>query len=640
MHNNITKIFKSIDKHKIISFDIFDTLLLRPYVRPIDLFLHMESHYKSENFAIARIQAEEDARKNLDKNEITLDDIYQFIGARYNHLKQFEIEWETKILQINPEIKEIYDYAIKKNKKVIIVSDMYLDYSTIDNILKKNKYSNHEKLYVSSEYNVTKSNGELYKQVLKDYSKYKPSDILHIGDNKKSDYKKAKKFNIDTILYKSPMHCFLKEYPEYGKFLVKNNNSLSSSIITSLSMLYWLNTEKYSKVNYWGKIGYLYGGVVAYGFCKFIQNIATEKTLDNLFFIARDGYSLQKVFDLFNTKINTSYIYAPRLLNLIYRLDYNSNDYSQVKAIAKFYSNEFKIKTDISTIDSCNKFINDNFDQIKFKSKELYNNYKNYLHSKSYNNEKIGLIDTITINFSAQRLIENSIDNNCWGIYWIAEKYNICNNFSEFTQYDFETLKKNYFKVWTFIEFLLSSPEFPIIGVNNIGSPIYNQTPSKYEKFACDIYEQISIGEVEYTKYLLSIFGDFKVSFDYKVIVDWINCFIEYMPQNDIQKMKDIKLGDDMAHTRYIPMFCEHISFNNYLLKPFKTKKEIKSLKCKSKWQKFYYSLISPIKIRKEKSYGRKLYRITILPHFENCLLALKILNIELSIGDEIYVEK
>ena len=127
MHNNITKIFKSIDKHKIISFDIFDTLLLRPYVRPIDLFLHMESHYKSENFAIARIQAEEDARKNLDKNEITLDDIYEFIGARYNHLKQFEIEWETKILQINPEIKEIYDYAIKKNKKVIIVSDMYLD---------------------------------------------------------------------------------------------------------------------------------------------------------------------------------------------------------------------------------------------------------------------------------------------------------------------------------------------------------------------------------------------------------------------------------------------------------------------------------------------------------------------------------
>ena len=126
--------------------------------------------------------------------------------------------------------------------------------------------------------------------------------------------------------------------------------------------------------------------------------------MNNLFFIARDGYSLQKVFDLFNTGIKTSYIYAPRLLNLIYRLDYNSNDYSQVKAIAKFYSNEFKIKTDISTIDSCNKFINDNYEQIKFRSAELYNDYKNYLQRESKNSVKIGLIDTVTINFSAQRL--------------------------------------------------------------------------------------------------------------------------------------------------------------------------------------------------------------------------------------------
>ena len=640
MQKNFKKFFKLIDKHKIISFDIFDTLLLRPYVRPIDLFLHIESHYNLKNFAIARIQAEDDARKNLNKNEITLNDIYESIGDRYKHLKQSEIEWETKILQVNPEIKEIYDYASKQNKKIIIVSDMYLDYSTIDNILKKNNYTNYEKLYISSDYNAVKSNGELYKKVLLDYSIYKPSDILHIGDNKKSDFKNALKNNIDAFWYKSPMYCFLKEYPEYEKFLEKNNNSLNSSIITSLSMLYWLNTEKYTKVNYWEKIGYLYGGVVSYGFCKFIQNIAAEKNLDNLFFIARDGYSLQKVFDLFNTKIKTSYIYAPRLLNLIYRLDYNSNDYAQVKAIAKFYSNEFKIETDISTIDSCNKFINENYEQIKFKSTELYNNYKTYLQSKSYNDEKIGLIDTVTINFSAQRLIENSIDRNCWGIYWMAEKYNICNNFSEFSQYNFETLKRYYFKVWGYIEFLLSSYEYPIIGIDNGGNPIYSQTPNKYEKFACNIYEHISKGEVEYTKHLLSIFGDYKVYFDYKVIVDWINCFIENMPQNDIQRMKDIKNGDDMAHTKYIPMFCEHISFNKYLLKPFKTKKEIKSLKCKSKWQKFYYSLISPIKIRKEKRFGRKLYRITILPHFENCLLALKILNIELSIGDEIYVEK
>ena len=31
-----------IDSHLVISFDIFDTLLLRPYAKPTDLFLHLE----------------------------------------------------------------------------------------------------------------------------------------------------------------------------------------------------------------------------------------------------------------------------------------------------------------------------------------------------------------------------------------------------------------------------------------------------------------------------------------------------------------------------------------------------------------------------------------------------------------------
>ena len=188
--------------------------------------------------------------------------------------------------------------------------------------------------------------------------------------------------------------------------------------------------------------------------------------------------------------------------------------------------------------------------------------------------------------------------------------------------------------------FRSSSYEYPIIGIDRIGNPIYNQNPNKYEKFACDIYEQISKGEVEYTKCLLSIFDVYKVSFDYKVIVNWINCFSENMPQNDINNMRAIKFSGDMDHTRYIPMFSEHISFMNYLSHPFKTKKEIKSLTCKSNWQKIFYSLISPIKIKKKKYFGIKLYKIVILPHLEKCLFALKILNIELSIGDLIYGEE
>ena len=49
----LNKIKSKIDSYDIISFDIFDTLLLRPYVKPTDLFLHIE---KSEKMLYNTIQ--------------------------------------------------------------------------------------------------------------------------------------------------------------------------------------------------------------------------------------------------------------------------------------------------------------------------------------------------------------------------------------------------------------------------------------------------------------------------------------------------------------------------------------------------------------------------------------------------------
>ena len=52
-----------INKAEVISFDIFDTLLLRPYLKPTDLFRHMEEVYHANGFATARIEAEKTIRK-------------------------------------------------------------------------------------------------------------------------------------------------------------------------------------------------------------------------------------------------------------------------------------------------------------------------------------------------------------------------------------------------------------------------------------------------------------------------------------------------------------------------------------------------------------------------------------------------
>ena len=60
--NEIKKFNNLIEKVDVISFDIFDTLLIRPYLSPVDLFEHIEKQYKFSDFKKERILAEKRAR--------------------------------------------------------------------------------------------------------------------------------------------------------------------------------------------------------------------------------------------------------------------------------------------------------------------------------------------------------------------------------------------------------------------------------------------------------------------------------------------------------------------------------------------------------------------------------------------------
>ena len=95
----LDKIKDKIKKHSVISFDIFDTLLLRPYAKPTDLFLHIE---KSENipfFCYLRQEAEKKARiRHKELEDITFDMIYEEIDEKFKDLKQKEMDWEEMVL--------------------------------------------------------------------------------------------------------------------------------------------------------------------------------------------------------------------------------------------------------------------------------------------------------------------------------------------------------------------------------------------------------------------------------------------------------------------------------------------------------------------------------------------------------------
>ena len=53
------------DGVKAVSFDIFDTLIVRPYIRPKDLFAHMEQAEGAPGFAAERVDAERRSRMSV-----------------------------------------------------------------------------------------------------------------------------------------------------------------------------------------------------------------------------------------------------------------------------------------------------------------------------------------------------------------------------------------------------------------------------------------------------------------------------------------------------------------------------------------------------------------------------------------------
>ena len=196
-------------KYKIISFDIFDTLIVRKCGSPVCIFQLVEdefnkgNHGKIGNFVSLRMKMEAKARKESIMREISIEDIYIRIAEKLGKekagiLKELELRTEMVNCVARKEIVDLY-HQLLKEKDVIITSDMYLAKDFIIQLLVKNDIEVPSKLYISSERNATKHDGSLYKLVVKELG-CKPSDILHVGDNFKSDFVRPMLLNIHSYI--------------------------------------------------------------------------------------------------------------------------------------------------------------------------------------------------------------------------------------------------------------------------------------------------------------------------------------------------------------------------------------------------------------------------------------------------------
>lgn len=430
-NDNLEKLKREIinSKTKIVSFDIFDTLIMRPFWNPIDLFVFLNQYFREItkietgiDFSKIRVEAEKETRrKNPEKQEITLDEIYEEIQKEtrleneiIERVKQKEQELEIKFCTKRKTAKEIYELAKYLGKTVIATSDMYLPIETIKKMLDKNDYKM-DNIYLSAQIGVTKFCGDLYQYVIKDLS-IKPEEMVHIGDNYHSDYEKAIKNGIngqflpkavDVFCNKNITNALGSLFNQNIPIWENNKNGINFLGIRCMLALvansYFDNPYRtfHNETDFNADpnlIGYYALGMHLFGIADWLLKDTIKKDYEKIVFFARDGYWMMKAYQILKKAYDKApeeeYLYISRRALVPATLN-NPFDFYKLSELIDIY--KYTPKTILKYIknivyhlenleEECQK-IGMDVNQ-KFETKSDFNRYMNLIIDKFYDEDK------------------------------------------------------------------------------------------------------------------------------------------------------------------------------------------------------------------------------------------------------------
>lgn len=188
----------------VVSFDVFDTLLVRPSRAPDSLLRYVgftleRGDAACSDFFVHRKRAEDVAReKKFHQGDVSLSEIYRcfpdvcdWSADRIEKARQAEIAIEDKLLHARTPVRELVEYARQQGKRVLAISDSYYSREYLQGRLEAAGYGGMiDRVYVSSHEQCRKDRGDLWDKVAQTESL--PRDRwLHVGDDERSDVQGA-----------------------------------------------------------------------------------------------------------------------------------------------------------------------------------------------------------------------------------------------------------------------------------------------------------------------------------------------------------------------------------------------------------------------------------------------------------------
>lgn len=194
-----------IDRYPVISFDVFDTLVMRMTLMPEDIFEMVGNQYcvEGQKGDFRKWRKDAELENTLRKRTPSFADIYETLKEEHipdeeqiETLKQWEFSQEKRCILPRDRMVEVFRYALSCGKRIFFTSDMYFSSQEIRQLLRQCKMEDGFELLVSCELHASKQDGHLYGK-LKELAG--TDQILHIGDNDRIDGVMAEKSGIHSF---------------------------------------------------------------------------------------------------------------------------------------------------------------------------------------------------------------------------------------------------------------------------------------------------------------------------------------------------------------------------------------------------------------------------------------------------------
>ena len=325
-----------LDDIQLISLDVFDTLLSRCIEPPTEVqraVCRELAQYlgKSPDVVWQTRQAvelelrQQSLHKGADHecrySQLVNVWLTRLTGRCEPAVKDFitrtELRLELLALHVKPEAKVFLEWAQEQKIRLVAVSDMYLDGHLLDVVLVRKGLRHYfDAVYVSADWGVGKYSGRLFQEMLK-YQQVAANTVVHIGDNPVSDRRMACREGIQGIWLYEKAANQRREQQTLSAYMAQKGG-----IWTGRHFFECVQTrsQQQGSLNQQTFFFFFVRDVLGPAFSVFMQGLQERlqqhanngQPIEKLFFVARDGFLFERMYQAAGGDIPAEYAYLSR----------------------------------------------------------------------------------------------------------------------------------------------------------------------------------------------------------------------------------------------------------------------------------------------------------------------------------------